>query len=59
MISASGGSDTTVRSRRRHDDRHLQLHIRSSTMAYGPEITDRQLAYGSKVTLDTGYGPKV
>ena len=25
-------------------------------MTYGPEITDRQLAYGNKVTLDTAYG---
>ena len=41
-----------VHGRRRHDDRHLQLHTRLSTMAYGPEITNRQLAYGAKVTLE-------
>ncbi len=25
-------------------------------MAYFPEITDRQLAYGPKVTLETAFG---
>ncbi len=35
-----------VHGRRRHDDRHLQLHIRLSTMPYGPEITSRKKAYG-------------
>ncbi len=38
-----------VHGRRRYDDRHLQVHTRLSTMAYGPEITDIQLAYGPKV----------
>ncbi len=41
-----------VHSRRRHDDRLLQLHTRLSTMAYGPEITNGQSAYGPIVTTE-------
>ncbi len=53
MISASGGRDNTTYMVDEDMMTAIYSYTHFSPMAYSPEITSRQLAYGRNVTTET------